>query len=266
MTICISAIAKENNGEEIIVFGTDHMVSTQIGQFEHEIKKYKLINKNIVAMLSGNTLLFDRCIKGIDRDADFFSVREKIRQNMEKLRKEIIENEVYKVYNIDDNFVKDILKQQICNQYLDKILDTISKFSLKTSILLVGFDNNNKAQISEIGEEGYMDFRDVNFHAVGSGTIQAINTLLFQRHSKDNNLKTAVYNVLKAKKNAEVAEGVGKETELLILKKSGVSEICSEDLEVLTKIYKEELNLGKNHQDLNTLKSINNYKKEGEIK
>lgn len=265
MTICISAIAKDEDGEELMVFGTDHMVSTQIGQFEHSIKKYKLINKNIVAMLSGNTLLFERCINGVDKDSDFFSVREKIKQTMEKLRKEIIESEVYKVYNIDDNFVKEILKQQICNSYMDKILDTISKFSLSTSILLIGFDNNGKAQISEIAEEGYMDFRDVNFHAISSGTIQAINTLLFQRHSKENNLKTAIYNVFKAKKNAEVAEGVGRETEILILKKSGVTEIISDDLKILDKIYQEELSLGKNHQDLNTLKSINNYKV-GEIK
>ncbi len=34
MTICIAAIATED-GKEIVVFLTDHMVTTPAGQFEH---------------------------------------------------------------------------------------------------------------------------------------------------------------------------------------------------------------------------------------
>lgn len=65
MTICISAIATCKN-KETIVFSTDHRVSIgDLGQFEKEIKKYKILNKNnIVAMLSGKMLLFDRIIDG----------------------------------------------------------------------------------------------------------------------------------------------------------------------------------------------------------
>ena len=50
MTICISAICKENEDEHI-VFAVDHMITTYNGEFEHAIKKYNIINKNTVGML-----------------------------------------------------------------------------------------------------------------------------------------------------------------------------------------------------------------------
>ncbi|KAF5412187.1 MAG: hypothetical protein C5S47_02030 [Candidatus Methanogasteraceae archaeon] len=62
MTICIAAIAKENDSE-YIVFSTDHMVTTYMGQFEHSILKYVELNQNTVAMLAGQVLLFDDLIK-----------------------------------------------------------------------------------------------------------------------------------------------------------------------------------------------------------
>lgn len=58
MTICISAICTENNHDNI-VFSVDHMITTGIGQFEHDINKYKLLNSNTVGMIAGNALLMD---------------------------------------------------------------------------------------------------------------------------------------------------------------------------------------------------------------
>lgn len=58
MTICISAICTENN-EENVAFAVDHMITTGIGQFEHDICKYKLLTDNTVGMLAGNALLMD---------------------------------------------------------------------------------------------------------------------------------------------------------------------------------------------------------------
>jgi len=62
MTICIAAIARESN-EEYIVYATDHMVTTAMGEFEHSTIKYKLLNRNTVAMLAGDPLIFDELVK-----------------------------------------------------------------------------------------------------------------------------------------------------------------------------------------------------------
>jgi len=265
MTICVSAIAN-NDSKEAIVFSTDHMVSVgDLGQFEKEIKKYRVLNKNnIVAMLSGQMLLFDRILEGTDDFHDFYKIRSKIIENMAKIRKEIIKKEIYDLFGIDENYIKTILPNPIQNPFIQRILETVSNFSLQTNILLVGFDENGKAQISEIDEKSYADYRDIHFHAIGSGSTQALNTLLFQKHCKSKDLKTAVYNVYKAKRNAEVVVGVGKETEVIILNKDGFQELKEDKLLKLSKIYDEELNYGVTHQDLNSIFDLNKNEK-GEV-
>ncbi|MDD5191986.1 MAG: hypothetical protein PHH54_06780 [Candidatus Nanoarchaeia archaeon] len=258
MTICISAISTcEQNGkkEESLVFSTDHMISVgELGQFEKEIKKYKVINNSIIAMLSGQTLLFNRALKDTQSIHEFHLVRDKIQQNLVYMRKDIIKKEIHDLFGIDENYVKELLKGEIKNPFIQNILQTISEFNLKTSILLVGFDEKCEAQICEINESGYSDYRDIHFHAIGSGSIQALNTLLFQNHAKKHDLKTTIYNVYKAKRNAEVANGVGRETEVLILKKGmGLATLTEEQLNILDRIYQEELKFGIKHKDLNNL-------------
>ncbi len=114
---------------------------------------------------------------------------------------------------------------------------------------MVGVDNGI-AKIVEIDEENMANFRDMNFHAIGSGDTQAVTTLLFQKHDKCDNLLATLYNVYKAKRNAEVLRGVGKETELLILGKETYLKINGKNMSILRKIYEEELMFGKNHKEL----------------
>jgi hypothetical protein len=90
----------------------------------------------------------------------------------------------------------------------------------------------------------------MNFHTIGTGNAQAANTLLFQKHDKQDKLLETLYKVYKAKRNSEVMQGVGKETELLILSKDGCHKIEKPHMDILSKIYYEELQFGKNHKDL----------------
>jgi len=254
MTICISAIALNKDKKECIVFSTDHMVSIGgLGQFEKEIKKYKVLNGNVIAMLSGQPLLFDRILEGAKDFHDFHKIRDKIVENLAKLRKDIIKKEIYDLFNIDENYIKQILPLQFQNPIMQKILETTSNFTLETSILLIGFDNSANAQITEIGEVGYGDYRDIHFHAIGSGSSQALNTLLFQKHSKNSDLQATIYSVYKAKRNAEVANGVGKETEIIILDGNKLYELPEEKIVILQNIYNEELRYGTSHKDLNNI-------------
>ena len=245
MTICIAAIANENEKEQI-VFATDHMVTTFMGQFEHSIVKYNKLNKNTVAMLAGQALLFDDLVKLDDKHKDYNQIKKYVFGNFKKKRNEIIQNEIFNLYGIDQQFFIDVLKGEITNPFIHSILENVSEYSLETQILLIGFDNS-LAQITNIEENSIVDFRSMNFHAIGSGAIQAVNTLLFQKHSKTDSLLTTIYNVYKAKKNAEVSEGVGRETEILILSGESVQQLSNDNIDILNIIYLNELQYGKNN-------------------
>lgn len=251
MTICIAAIAKEND-KEYVVFSTDHMVTTNMGQFEHSILKYSCLNKNTVAMLAGQALLFDDLIKVGEDCLNYELIKSKIFENFKKKRKEVIENEIFNVFGINQDFFKESLQKTIPNPYINTILQKVAEFKLNTQIILIGYIDS-VAQITHVEENSVVEFRSMNFHCIGSGSIQAANTLLFQKHSKTNPLKPTIYSVYKAKKNAEVIAGVGKETELLVLNEEGVKKLSTEDMGILDKIYKEELGYGRNHNELNNI-------------
>lgn len=251
MTICIAAIGKFNS-KDCIVFATDHMISQpNLGEFEHAIQKYRKLNSDNIAMLSGDPLLFEEILKNSDLDV-FEEISKQIFKNIITIKQEKINSQIHCIFNTDDNYIKNVaLLQKPENNFINQLLGLISNFKLKTSILLIGF-NEGKAKICEVTEFGIVQLRDLNFGAIGSGSLQASNTFLFQKHSKEDDLITTIYNVYKAKRNAEVARGVGKETEVAILtEKKGIRELDRDHLEILNTIYEEELKWGKKHKDLN---------------
>lgn len=254
MTICIAAIGR-NDDDEIIVAATDHMITMgSLGQFEHTISKYKEINQNAIAMLSGIPLLFDDLIKMPDNVSAYFEIKSQIKKNFKKKRNEIFQDHILDLYGISWKKFQDLAIEAFPNTLIEEIMSKNTKFKLNSSILLAGFDNE-KAIISEISEYTFADFRDLNFHAIGSGSIQAVNTLMFQKHDKNDSLSSTIYDVYKAKRNAEVAQGVGKETELVILfKEAGCKTLTRESFMILNDIYNEEVKVGRTHTNLNEIK------------
>ncbi len=250
MTICIAAIAT-NDDEEFIIFATDHMVSSPVlGGFEHPILKYRPVDKNCVAMLSGVPVFFDELTKLKDPEISFSEKKNEIYKNFLRLRRKIIKREILDRHGITKTFFLEVLKMEIPNAFIGNLLKEVINFKLKTSILMIGFDDG-LAMISEIDETGEIDYRDIAFHAIGSGTLQAMNTLLFQKHSRNESVRSTLYNVYKAKRNAEVAEGVGFETELIVLtKEKGLIEIDEHTINLLKEVYEKEQVYGKSNKKL----------------
>lgn len=250
MTICIAAIGKDDDSE-CIVFATDHMLTIyKLWKFEHGITKYREIDTDTVAMLSGNALLFDDIIKGTSEEKTYEYIKKRILTNFKNIKEERI-TEILRKYHIEEKDIKKHIIECNENELLDVICDTIIKYDLETSILLIGFNENGKAMITSISDGEAVEYRDMNFNAIGSGQIQAINTLMFQRHDKANPLTMTIYDVYKAKRNAEVHEGVGRDTDIVILRKgTGCKKLEAEDLKILDHIYEEELTQGKTHEEL----------------
>lgn len=251
MTICISAICTQNN-QENVVFAVDHMITTGIGQFEHDICKYKVLSDSTVGLLAGNALLMDYFLEEDYSGMSYSDIQSVFEEKFKEKRLEKIQKEVLDVFKIDWDDVKEILKNPVTNEFQTLILKNITRIQSDTAILLIGFEDE-KAKISEIVDTGIESYDKIYFNTIGSGSIQAQNTLLFQKHSKQDDLKTTLYNVFKAKRNAEVMQGVGKETDIGYLNKNGITLLDDVSIGILNEIYNIELNYGKNHRKLNDL-------------
>jgi len=202
-------------------------------------------------MLAGNPLFFEELTK--THKNSYEELKEEIRVNFQEKRREIIDREILNTLGLDHQFILKILEAPQINVHMHTVIGKILGFNLETGILLIGFDEKQEAQITEINQEGTADFRAVNFHAIGSGFTQAINTLLFQKQSKTDKLSATIYNVYKAKRNAEVLQGVGKETDLLVLSPSQGCIDLKNHLSLLDEIYGDELSAGKTSPKLANL-------------
>lgn len=134
MTSCIAAIGRcADIGKdcEAIVFATDHMITIgNVGQFEHSIEKYRIVNRTTVAMLSGDALLFDEVLRGTTDKDDFDTIAQKIHQNMKEIRDGRIKNLIFESLKIDFAFLRDLLKAPTHNPTVQKIMTTIEQFKL----------------------------------------------------------------------------------------------------------------------------------------
>ena len=248
MTICISAICTENE-ENNIVFAVDYQ---ELGKYEYDIIKYQCLNENTVGMIAGNALLMDYFLNEDYSEKSYAEIKKSIEEKFRQKRHEEVQK-ILDVYSIDFDYLRELLKNPITNEYQKSILKSISKAKINAAILLIGFEDG-EVKINEIGNFGTEDYTQINFSCIGSASIQAQNTLLFQQHSKNDDLKTTLYNVFKAKKNAEVMQGVGKKTDIGYITKDGIKLLTKEDIDVLNEIYGIELNYGKNNPKLDELK------------
>jgi len=257
LTICIAAIGKEKN-EEAIVFATDHMVTMESDDstwtFEHSLKKYRKLNDKTVAMVSGDPLLIDDLTKLSDSNLEYQKIKREIFDNFKKMRGEKIKNDLLDLFDIDKKFLKEQLAQDTVNPLVLDMLETLNNYVVGARVILVGFDDD-KAKISEITERHMKEYRDFTFYAIGSGSTRAMDTLFCQGHKATDNLTSTVYDVYKAKRNAEVTSDVGKDTDLIILTKSSYIPLSAKKMKTLIAIYEKELQFGRKHKEIRNIKN-----------
>ena len=153
LTICIAAIGSES-GKEFIVFATDHMVSMDMGdkgvwKFEHAIEKYKVINQQTIAMVAGVPLFLDRLTKKIEDKKTFEEIYIEIYRNFLSVREDLLNTNIFNIIGVNREFFEERLKEERNNPVIEETWEKILEFNLQTSILLIGF-LNNEAAITEI--------------------------------------------------------------------------------------------------------------------
>lgn len=252
MTVCIAAIGTEN-GEEYVVTASDKMLTNSLigGSFEHPTQKYKIINEKFIAMLAGNPILFSELVtEDMPKNATLREVADNIKERMKEKRLTRINEEILGQFSIDREVVGRVLEGEVTNRYMDTILESIAKFRLDTVIILAGVEKK-KGKVLLISETGVHDFTEIGFNTIGTGDVEATNTLLFQQQHRGAPLRETIYNVYKAKKNSEVADGVGRLTDLLVASQKEIREIDNGKIKTLFKVYERELKYGKNNKLLN---------------
>jgi hypothetical protein len=79
----------------------------------------------------------------------------------------------------------------------------------------------------------------LGYATIGSGALHAGVSLSLNRHTASDPLARAIYRVYEAKKAAEVSPGVGKLTDMAVIKDGKLSFVTQKTFQAIAKVHKE---------------------------
>lgn len=242
MTVCIAALC-QNEDEAHAVVAADRMV-TMGGfiEFEHAVPKMRSAASLSVAMVAGDALTGTRLAEDVVEafEGTVPSVEE-IAQTLAagytESRNARMEQQVLAPRSLTlESYYQ---SHQVLNPQIVAMLDNqMSQFNLGVELLLAGVDTTG-AHIYTVMHPGPPENEHdmIGFAAVGSGTIHALQALIGFGHSPSAGYHETVFRAYAAKRRAEVAPGVGLETDMAVITNEEIHWLTENELGQLREIY-----------------------------
>jgi hypothetical protein len=138
--------------------------------------------------------------------------------------------------------------------FFQQVSAQMSVFNLVTDMIVAGVDANG-GRIAYVWNPGTLAWLDkLGYAAIGSGGLHATTKLSLASQTRNSGLPETVFRVYEAKKAAEVAPGVGPETDLAILGNGSITNCTSAVLTKLQEILNNSHNtMAPDLTDLDTL-------------
>ncbi len=246
MTVCLAATCHQDGAENAApaaVVAADRMVT--LGgfiEFEHAVPKMAHPSANAVAMIAGDTLVGMRLAQEV---ADGFQgsmpsaedIARALAARYADVRLQQAEEALLRTRGLDvGRFYQ--LHQQLNPQITMMLDNSLANFNLGVELLLAGVDANG-AHIYSVANPGVNERKNdvIGYAAIGSGAIHALQAMIGFGHHGNTSLKETVFRVYAAKRRAEVAPGVGHDTDLAIVTASSVTFLTKEQLHTLEDAY-----------------------------
>lgn len=247
MTICIGALCSNKDGQpyKAVTVAADRMVTMgNLMEFEHDVPKILKVTDKVVILMAGDAISGSRLARGVDSAfpnvaPSVITVAEQAASLYAELRDKKIEADIFRPRGLTRQqfYEKGTAMPQQIVFGLDQ---EVKAANLGVEILIAGVDDSG-SQLHVVGNPGgaYHDMRQIGFHAIGSGALHALQSLIGYGHTGTRPLADSVFSVYAAKRRAESAPGVGHDTDMAIITEGGLKMLTVEDMKVLDEIYTE---------------------------
>lgn len=245
MTICIAAACA---GGGAVVAASDRMISAPFLtlEFNHPDAKIDTLSQTCVGLSAGDALVATDLFTGFEgmvsqlQDPQVQLIAAHVKQRFVDVRREMIDDRVFKPRGISfvDFYTKGLISTLPPD--LGMLLDSLVQQSqLGASVIVTGVDGTG-AHIFGIEDPGTSScFDRLGYHAIGSGHRHALLYLVTIQHHSSFGINRTVHNVYEAKKQAELAQGVGNTTEMRVITNHGIKNLTQSELNTLEKIHKQ---------------------------
>jgi len=247
VTVCIGAVCADPEGRVAgaVVVASDRMVTLAgLTEFEHEVPKITPITGKAVALTAGDAQRGSRLVR--DTAASIPSgtvtvddvVKTMVTRYVDQ-RRRLIEAEIFTPRGItEDEFYKE-LQQKLLPQIVGGIDRQVVEFNYGADLLVGGVDDAG-GHLYVIHNPGIAtDTAPIGFRAIGSGWLHAMQSMIGFGHTAERSLHETVFSVYASKRRAEVAPGVGRDTDVAVIVPGGVKFVAPSILEQLAGLYEE---------------------------
>lgn len=246
MTICISAICADATGEagRAVVIASDRMVTFGgLTEFEHDNGKITDMGPLAACLMAGDALrgsTLTRAVAGACAGTMAVpQIAELVAERYVADRLKAVEAEFLRVRGLTmDTFLQG--HQQLLGPIVGGIDQQIAAYDFGLQILVAGVDDEG-GHVFQIGNPGgtAQDLRPIGSGAIGSGSLHAIQSMISFRHSPRRGLNETIFRVFASKRAAEVAPGVGRDTDVVVITSEGKIALKEQHLEKLNMMHEQ---------------------------
>ena len=269
VTVCVAAVFNNSS----ILGASDRMLTAGDIQFQPQSPKIWPLSNSIAIMMAGDMGLHAQIFQAVAP-----IVNERIRANPNEWLKVSEIAELYSQTFFDFRLrraEREILlplglnretfisrQQQLSPNLVEELTTKMLRLRVpETGAIIAGIDGPPNTAHLYVVENGNVRCEDgVGFAAIGAGYWHADSQFMVARHTRQATVSQALLNTFWAKKRAEVAPGVGSETDMFVVGPAlgslvNVNETVIRDLE---KIYKQTLRRQRAF-NIRTEKAVENY-------
>jgi 20S proteasome alpha/beta subunit len=245
VTLCMGAICSDNGSKKAVVVASDRMVTmANLIEFEHAIPKVIEAPGRSAVMSAGDALAGSALIGSVVRSAAPRLVEDlakAVAQSYLQLRQSRAEAQVLTPRGLTwAGYYGQHMQMQ--PQIVGMIDQLLANYNPGLELLVAGVDDAG-GHLYSIHNPGGTELRHdvIGFAAIGSGALHAMQSMIGFGHISDHDLKETVFRVYASKRRAEVAPGVGNDTDVWIVRADGITVLNKEAMEELGELYKEFL-------------------------
>ena len=245
MTICIAAVAADRTA---VVVASDKMLSAAFLslEFDHPRSKIESLGSSCVGMSAGDALPVGELFASAQpvatqlQNPQVEQIAKAIKEAYCALRAKRIEETVFQPRGVTlDDFYKRGLIQQLPTELAMSLDDMVQRRNLGIDLIVTGSDQSG-AHIFGISDPGVVSNYDrIGYHAIGSGLSHALLSLVGTRQGWLTSINETVFNVFRAKRQAELAPGVGESIEMRVIAGNKTRNVTDEEFSHLNTILKE---------------------------
>jgi len=241
VTVCIAALCKGEDGEPRAVVATDRMVTAgDFLEFEHSGSKMVQLTPKAAVMVAGNTLDGMRLVNDAAADdlpEHIAAIAVALGERYAAARTWRAAQTVLNPHGLSlESFHG--MHRALNEQVVMLLENQLSQFNLGVELLLAGVDESG-AHIHTNGNPGggNTNHDPIGWAAIGIGAPHVLSTMAGYVHSATADYKQTLFRVYAAKRGAEVAPGVGRDTEMAVISRDGLKRLSNDDLDRLALMF-----------------------------